>query len=83
MAMLAAHALAPEDATAFAPGPRDIAALAKLRQAGVVRAVPDGRLWLDLVAYHRRERSRSRTATIWAFGIALTAAAIAIAFYRG
>ncbi|MBN8808537.1 MAG: hypothetical protein J0I47_09955 [Sphingomonas sp.] len=83
LAMLARHALAPEDAIEFTPAPADVAALAKLRAAGVVRAVPDGRLWLDLVAYHARERRRSRTATIWAFGLAMMIVVVAVLFYRG
>lgn len=80
--MLAAHALSPEDATAFTPDPRDVAALAKLREAGIVRAVPDGRLWLDLLAYHARERARSRTATVWAFALAGMVAVGIMLFYR-
>lgn len=82
-AMLAAHALAPEDAIDFTPDPRDAAALVKLRAAGIVRDVPGGRIWFDLVAYHLRERARSRVAVIWTFGLAVTIAAVAMLFYRG
>lgn len=49
-ALLAQHAIAPEDAVAFAPAAGEAAELARLRTAGAVRAVPGGRLWLDLVA---------------------------------
>lgn len=82
-AMLAAHALAPEDATDFTPQPRDAADFAKLRAAGIVRDVPGGRFWLDLVAYHLREQARSRVAVMWTFGLAVMGAAIAVLFYRG
>jgi len=82
-AMLAAHALAPEDAIGFAPDPRDAANFAKLRAAGIVREVPGGRFWFDLVAYHLREQARSRVAVMWTLGVALTIAAIAVLFYRG
>jgi hypothetical protein len=82
-AMLAAHALAPEDAIEFAPDPRDGAAFEKLRAAGIVREVPGGRFWFDLVAYHLREQARSRVAVMWSLGLAVMVAAIAVLFYRG
>jgi hypothetical protein len=82
-AMLAAHALAPEDALEFAPDPRDAAAFANLRADGIVREVPGGRFWFDLVAYHLREQARGRVRAIWGFGLALAVAAIAVMFYRG
>ena len=81
--MLAAHALAPEDAIEFAPDPRDAAAFEKLRAAGIVREVPGGRFWFDLVAYHLREQARSRAWCRWALGLAVLIAAIAVLFYRG
>lgn len=82
-AMLAAHALAPEDAIAFTPDPRDAAAFDKLRAAGVVREVPGGRVWFDLVAYHLRDQAAGRVRAMWAFGLALVLAAIAVLFYSG
>lgn len=82
-AMLAAHAIAPEDAIDYTPEPRDAAAFDRLRATGIVRDVPDGRVWFDLVAYHLRERARSRVAVMWGIGIALVGAAIAVLFYRG
>ena len=82
-AMLAAHAIAPEDAIAFTPDPRDVAAFATLRAAGIVREVPGGRFWFDLVAYHIRRQARARVRAMWAFGLALMTAAIAVLFYRG
>lgn len=82
-AMLAAHALAPEDAIAFAPDPRDAAAFEKLRAAAIVREVPGGRFWFDLVAYHLREQALGRVRAMWASGIALVVAAVAVMFYRG
>ena len=82
-AMLAAHALAPEDAIEFAPDPRDAAAFAKLRAAGIVREVPGGRFWFDLVAYHLREQARSRHMVPLALGVAVLIAVVAVLFYRG
>ncbi|MEO5493794.1 MAG: hypothetical protein ABIR08_07180 [Sphingomonas sp.] len=82
-AMLAAHALAPEDAIEFAPDPRDAAAFAKMRADNVVREVPGGRLWFDLVAYHLREQAWARTRAMWGFFVALALAGLAVLFYRG
>jgi hypothetical protein len=82
-AMLAAHALGPEDAIDFTPDPRDAAAFAKLRAAGIVREVPGGRFWFDLVAYHLREQALARVRAIWGFALALAVAAVAVLFYRG
>lgn len=82
-AMLALHAISPEDAVEFAPEPRDAAAFATLRAAGIVREVPGGRYWFDLVAYHLRDRARSRVATVAAFAVAVAVAAGALLFYRG
>ncbi len=81
-AMLAAHALSPEDAIDFTPDPRDATAFAKLRDAGIVREVPGGRFWFDLVAYHLREQARSRDAVIWSLAVAVMIAAVAMLFYR-
>lgn len=74
--MLAAHALAPEDAIEFSPGQRDRTAFAKLRAAGIVRGVSGERFWFDLVAYHLRERRRTRAWARWGAAIALIGAAI-------
>jgi len=82
-AMLAAHALAPEDAIDFTPDPRDAAAFAAMRADGVVREVAGGRFWFDLVAYHLREQARGRVRAMWGFGLALVVATIAVLFYRG
>jgi hypothetical protein len=82
-AMLAAHALAPEDAIDFMPDPRDAAAFETMRANGIVREVSGKRFWFDLVAYHLRERERSRQMVPWAIGLALLIAAIAVMFYRG
>ena len=81
-AMLAAHALAPEDAVDFAPDPRDVAAFGKLRDAGIVREVPGGRFWFDLVAYHLREQALGRTRAIWGFGVALIVGIFVLLLYR-
>lgn len=81
-ALLAAHAIAPEDAVDFAAPPGGAAALAELRATGVVRAVADGRLWLDLVAYHQREGARSRAATIGLLGLAVIVAVGLMLLYR-
>ena len=80
-AMLAEHAISPEDAIEFVPGPADAEAFARLRAAGVVREVPGGRFWFDLVAYHLRERARGRTITIWAFALAVFAAVAIMLLY--
>jgi hypothetical protein len=82
-AMIRAHALAPEQAIAFSPGPADVAELMKLRKAGVVRETLPGHYWLDLVANHYREQQRSKTAVIWAVALAVMIAVIAVFFYRG
>lgn len=80
-AMLAAHAIGPEDAIPFTPDPGDAAAFARLRADGVVREVGGGRFWFDLVAYHLREQARGRVYAIWGFGLALAGAALAMLFY--
>ena len=82
-AMIQAHALAPEQAIAFNPGPSDVTELMKLRKAGVVRETLPGHYWLDLVANHYREQQAGRVRAMWAFGISLMIAAIAVLFYRG
>jgi hypothetical protein len=82
-AMLAAHALAPEDAIEFTPDPRDGVAFEKLRAAGIVREVPGARFWFDLVAYHLREQARGRVRAMWSLGIAIIIVVIAVLFYRG
>ena len=81
-AMLALHAIAPEDAVDYHPEPRDAREFDRLRAGGIVRDVGDGRYWFDLVAWHLRDRARSRVATMWAFGLALVAAGVAMLFYR-
>jgi len=82
-AMLALHALSPEDAVGFTPEPREAREFDRLRAAGIVREVPGGRYWYDLVAYHVRDRARSRTAMAWTVAIAVTLAALLPLFYRG
>ncbi len=82
-AMIAAHALAPEQAIPFNPAPRDVAELMRLRKAGVIRETYPGHYWLDLVANHYREQQRSKNAVIWAISLALMVAAVAVLFYRG
>lgn len=83
-AMIAAHALAPEQAIAFNPGPSDVAELMKLRKVGVVRETLPGHYWLDLVANHYREQRAARARAMWAVGISLMIATIAVLFfYRG
>ena len=82
-AMIAAHAMAPEQAIAFHPDPRDVAELMKLRKANVVRETVPGHYWLDLVANHYREQQSGRVRAMWAVGISLVVVAIAVLFYRG
>lgn len=81
-AMLALHAISPEDAVDYTPEPGDRREFERLRSAGIVRDAGDGRYWFNLIAYHLRERARSRLWTIGAFGIALVSAAIAMLLYR-
>jgi|GEM_PF-626796 len=82
-AMIAAHALAPDQAIAFHPAPSDVAELMRLRKAGVVRETLPGHYWLDLVANHYSEQQAARRRAKWAVAIALILAAIAVLFYRG
>jgi hypothetical protein len=83
-AMIAAHALAPEQAIAFSPGPSDVAELMKLRKAGVVRETLPGHYWLDLVANHYREQQKGRVRAMWTVCISLVIATLAVLFfYRG
>lgn len=81
-AMLAAHALSPEDSFEFTLDPRDAAAFAKLREAGIIRAESGGRFWFDLVAYHVRDQAQVRVRAMWGFGIATTGAIAAVLLYR-
>jgi hypothetical protein len=80
-ALLAEHAIAPEDAIDFTPDPRDAAAFDKLRAAGIVREVNGGRMWFDLIAYHLRREALGRVYAMWAFGISMTIVGIALMFY--
>ena len=82
-AMIAAHALAPEQAIPFNPAPGDVAELMKLRKAGVVRETLPGHYWLDLVANHYREQQAGRVRAMWAIGLSLVIAMVAVLFYRG
>jgi len=82
-AMIAAHALAPEQAIAFNPAPNDVAELMRLRKAGVVRETLPGHYWLDLVANHYREQQRARVRAMWAVALAVMIAGTAVFFYRG
>jgi hypothetical protein len=82
-AMIAAHALAPEQAIVFNPGPSDVAELMRLRKAGVVRETLPGHYWLDLVANHYREQQAGRVRAMWTVGISLVIVAVAVLFYRG
>lgn len=83
-AMIAAHALAPEQAIAFNPAPRDVAELMRLRKANVVRESLPGHYWLDLVANHYREQRAARVRAMWTVCISLVIATLAVLFfYRG
>ncbi|MES2097123.1 MAG: hypothetical protein V4459_10225 [Pseudomonadota bacterium] len=79
-ALLAQHAIAPEDAIDFTPDPRDAAAFDKLRAAGIVRQV-NGRVWFDLIAYHLRREALGRVYAMWGFGVSMTIVCIALMFY--
>lgn len=80
-AMIAAHALAPEQAIQFNPGPSDVAELMRLRKAGVMRETIAGHYWCDLVANFQREQQTARVRAMWGFGIALTLAALVMTLY--
>ena len=83
VALAAQHAIAAEDAVAFAPQPGDTRAFERLRAAGVVRAAGKGRYWLDLVAYHADVEARRRHLWPLALGGAVIVAALVVLFYRG
>ena len=82
-AMIAAHALAPDQAIPFNPSPRDISELMKLRKANVVRETIPGHYWLDLVANHYREQKTGRRNAIWAVALAALIVIFAVTFYQG
>lgn len=68
-AMIAAHALAPEQAIAFRPADGDRREFAHLVNIGVLRETIKGHYWLDLVGLYLREQSRAR-ARAFIFGTA-------------
>lgn len=82
-AMIAAHALAPEQAIPFAPDPADATQFDRLRARRIVRETIPGHFWFDLVANHLHEQQAARVRAMWAVGIALVVAAIAVLFYEG
>lgn len=83
-AMLARAAISPVQAIAFAPTDPAVARdLARWREAGVVRALPDGRLWFDLRAFYTAKAQRERLRAMIAVPVALVLAAVAVAFYVG
>jgi hypothetical protein len=59
-AMIAVHALAPEQAVLFRPEAFDEREFKHLVNIGVLRETIRGHFWLDLVAFHLREQSRAR-----------------------
>jgi hypothetical protein len=77
-----AGAVAPPDAIAFQPEPRDAAAFARLRAAGAIRG-RDGAWWFDAAAWHAMEEARSRGAVPYLIGGAVVAAALLTLFYQG
>jgi hypothetical protein len=83
-AMLARGAIAPARAVAYvAPDPGAARDLARWRKAGVVRGVPDGRIWFDLRAFYRVKAQRERMRAMIAVPVALVLATVAVAFYAG
>ena len=82
-AMIAAHALAPDQAIKFNPAPGDVPELMKLRQAKIVRETVPGHYWLDLVANHYREQQIARRNAMWAVGLAALIAIVTVMFYQG
>lgn len=58
-AMIAAHALAPEQAVLYRPEPFDEREFKHLVNIGVLRETIRGHFWLDLVAFHLRAQSRA------------------------
>lgn len=82
-AMIAAHALAPDQAIKFNPAPADVPELMKLRQANIMRETIPGHYWLDLVANHYREEQAVRRRVVWAVAISLLIAIVAVSFYQG
>lgn len=76
-AMIAAHALAPEQAIAFTPADYDRSEFAHLTNIGMLRETIKGHYWLDLVGLYLREQSRAR-ARAFIFGTGAVFVAVLI-----
>jgi hypothetical protein len=82
--MLARGAIAPGRAVTYAaPDPGAARDLARWREAGVVKATSDGRIWFDLRAFYTIKAQRERLRAMIAVPLALVLAMIAVAFYAG
>jgi hypothetical protein len=82
--MLARGAIAPACAVTYvAPDPAAARDLARWREAGVVKATTDGRLWFDLRAFYTVKTQRERMRAMIAVPVALVLAMVAVAFYAG
>ena len=80
-AMIAAHALAPEQAIVFRPADADRREFAHLTNIAVLRETIKGHYWLDLVGLHLREQSRARArAFIFGTGAVFVAAALLLLY---
>ncbi len=80
-AMIAAHALAPEQAISFKPDPSDAREFAHLTNIGVLRETIRGHYWLDLVGLHLREQSRAGgRAFLYGMGAVVVAVAIMLLY---
>jgi hypothetical protein len=82
--MLARGAIAPARAITYAaPDPAAARDLDRWRKAGVVRTIPDGRIWFDLRAFYTVKAQRERMRAMIAVPVALVLAMVAVAFYAG
>ena len=77
-------AIAPGRAVRYvADGPEAERELARLRDAGVVRTVADGRIWFDLRCHYQAQAHRQGVQATVGIGVALALAGAAMLLYVG
>lgn len=67
----------------MADGPGAERELARLRDAGVVRALADGRVWFDLRCHYQAQAHRQGVQAAIGIGVALALAGTAMLLYVG
>ena len=84
-ALLDRGAIAPGRAVRYAPDDREAQReLARLRDAGVVKTAPDGRIWFDLRCHYAAQAHREGLRAAIGAGVAIVlAVATVVLFYRG